>query len=172
MTSLPDTLRALFPVLLTVAALPLAAQTPPPFAPTHPDLRGRWRVNIARSDDPLTMLSFDSTGAASAPRGTSGGSGARSGGGSGGGGGFGGRGMGGMGGGRRGGGGGGQPRREAPPALSESQRQAFRQTLRLALYGPPLLQIAQDDSALTFGADTAPLALHGDGRTIVIPALD
>lgn len=76
-----------------------------------------------------------------------------------------------MGGGRREGGT-GQPRREAPPALTDAQRQAFRQALRLALYGPPLLQIAQGDSALTFGADTAPLALRGDGRTLVFPALD
>jgi hypothetical protein len=175
MISFPDTRQTLFTVLLAFAAHPLPAQTPP----AHADLTGRWRVSIAKSDDPFTMLSFDSSGAAARPQGSSGGSGGRPGGGSGrgfsgsggsggSGGGFGGRGMGG---GRRGGGS-GQPRSNALPALSDSQRQAFRQALRLALYGPPLLQIAQDDSALTFGADTAPLVLHGDGRTLVIPPID
>jgi hypothetical protein len=33
------------------------------------------------------------------------------------------------------------------------------------------LQIAQSDSALTFGADTAPLVLY-DGKTVIMQALD
>ena len=57
--------------------------------------------------------------------------------------------------------------------MSETQRLAFRQALRVALYPPPLLQIAQTDSTVTFGADADPAALVlGDGKTIVVPALD
>jgi len=133
-------------------------------APTHPDLSGRWRLNLSKSDDPQTMLTFDTTGAAARSEG--GGGRGTGGGGSG----FGGRGMGGMGGGRRGGG--GQPRGDAPPPLSDSQRRGFRQALRYALEPPSRLEVAQTDSTVAFGGDTASLILHGDGRTLVIPPLD
>ena len=68
-------------------------------------------------------------------------------------------------------GGPGMPRRDSTGQPTDAQRQAFRQALRLALSPPPLLQIAQSDSALTFGADTAPLVLY-EGRAVVIPARD
>lgn len=132
---------------------------------SHPDLSGRWRINISKSDDAFTMLKFDTTGAYQRPEngGGPGGSGSPSGG-------FGGRGMGGMGGGgrRRGG---GMARGDSMPPMTETQRLAFRQALRFALYPSPLLQIAETDSTVTFGADTA-AQVFGDGKTIVIPALD
>ena len=141
-------------------------------APPHPDLSGRWKLNLAKSDDPLTMLAFDTTGAATRPEGVSGGRGGSAGGGGYGGrsGGFGGRGLGGMGGGRRGAA--GAARGDAPPPLSESQRQGFRQALRYALDPPSHLVVAQTDSTVTFGGDTATLVLHGDGRPVVIPPRD
>ena len=161
--------RILPPSLVLLAALVAvgasAAQQPPPAAPpAHPDLSGRWKLNLAKSDDPQTMMGFDTTGAA---RPENGGDGTR------GGGGFGGRGMGGMGGrggGRRGAG--GQARGDAPPPLSEAQRQGFRQALGYALTVPSRLVVAQTDSTVTFGGDTASLALYGDGRTTVLPPVD
>jgi len=131
----------------------------------HPDLSGRWRIDIAKSDDAFTMLKFDSTGAYRAPENAGGGgygNGRRSGGG-----GFGGRGMGG--GMRRPGG--GMARGDSASPMTEVQRLAFRQALRIALHPPALLQIAETDSTVTFGADTAPLVLF-DGKTRVVPALD
>ena len=170
------TLRPAFVAAVILLACPLTAQAPP-HAPPHPDLSGRWKLNLAKSDDPETMLTFDTTGAATRPqggggtggRGNGGGSGAGGfGGRSGGSGGFGGRGMGG---GRRGGST-GQPRGDAPPALTESQRQGFRQALRLALNPPSRLAVAQTDSTITFVGDTATVPLYGDGRTVVIPPND
>ncbi|HWH04718.1 MAG TPA: hypothetical protein VN674_13575 [Gemmatimonadales bacterium] len=138
-------------------------------ASPHPDLTGRWRINISRSDDAFTMLKFDTTGAPQRPANAGGGGG----GGSRPGGGFGGRGIGGGGGmggmGRRRGG--GAARGDSGPPMSETQRLAFRQALRFALYPPPLLQIAETDSTVTFGTDPAALVL-GDGKTMVVPAVD
>ncbi|HTY07062.1 MAG TPA: hypothetical protein VMC86_11125 [Gemmatimonadales bacterium] len=166
------TLRPTLVAAAILVACPLTAQTPPHAIP-HPDLSGRWKLNLAKSDDPETMLTFDTTGAVTRPQGGGGTGGGGSGSGgyggrSGGSGGFGGRGMGG---GRRGGSG-GPPRGDAPPPLSESQRQGFRQALRLALNPPSRLAVAQTDSTVTFGGDTATVPLHGDGRTVVIPPND
>lgn len=135
-------------------------------ASSHPSLSGRWRINISRSDDAFTMLKFDTTGAP--PRPESAGGGGRPGAGFGGRGMGGGGGMGGMGGRRRGGGG---ARSDSGPPMSEAQRLAFRQALRFALYPPPLLQIAETDSTVTFGTDAVAFVL-GDGKTMVVPALD
>ena len=155
---------------LRLAPAPLAGQAASA-ASTHPVLTGQWRIDISKSDDPFTMMSFDTSGAATTPQGNSpGGRGGRGGGG-GGGGGFGGRGRGGMGGGG-GRGGGGQPRGEQPPQLTDAQRAAFRQALRFALYPPSTLRIAQSDSTMVLDADTMPLVLHTDGRTLVMPAVD
>lgn len=170
----PDTSsRPLILLLLTaglrLAPATLAGQSPIPVTSTHPVLTGQWRIDISKSDDPFTMMSFDTSGAATRPQGNSPGGRSRGGGG---GGGFGGRGRGGMGGGGGRGGGGGQPRGEQPPQLTDAQRAAFRQALRFALYPPSTLQITQDDSTMAFGADTMPLVLHADGRTLVIPAVD
>ena len=157
----------LFPDISLVLLLSLLTASPRPHP--HPDLSGRWRINISKSDDAFTMLKFDTTGAAQRPENAGGGGGGGRPGGGFGGRGMGGGGMGGMGGGRRRSG--GTARGDSGPPTSETQRLAFRQALRLALYPPPLLQIAETDSTVTFGAETAAVVL-GDGNTMVVPALD